>query len=44
MLDRRVAGADMLSDGRGNLGLPIDQPLSALNVEGVVSVVKGGVA
>jgi hypothetical protein len=43
MLDRRVAGSDE-SGCRGNLGPPTIQPLSALNVDGVVSAVRGGVA
>lgn len=43
MLDLRVAGAEISNDLVGNLDGPNDQPLSALNVDGVVSLVKGGV-
>ena len=43
MLDRRVAGAEISRDREGNFDPGNDQPLSALSVDGVVSLVKGGV-
>ncbi len=42
MLDRLVCGAESRSLG-GNLDAPSDQLLSTLNVDGVVSLVNGGV-
>ena len=43
MLDRLVCGAESRSLD-GNLDAPSDQLLSTLNVDGVVSLVNGGVA
>jgi len=43
MLDLRVAGAEISKDLDGNFEPGNDQPLSALSVDGVVSLVKGGV-
>lgn len=43
MLDRRVGGYELSAVLEGNLDPLKDQPLSALKVEGVVSLVRGGV-
>ena len=43
MLDRRVGGPGVSMPLKGKRAPGSDQPLSALSVEGVVSLVKGGV-
>jgi hypothetical protein len=43
MLDLRVCGPEVSAALAAHFGAPNDQPLSALVVEGVVSLVRGGV-